>query len=254
MGKKHKTRDLTVSPTRRFLRRPGVRLLGILLVAGLFWVAYFFLQSRKHEVANLAPSKDSDPVEFSDFEQLLSRCSVSRLITESLDRNDNPQLSIPVRYDQLNKRIQIADRLLEFQQDAEAQNFGLFSKIQALTQLELLNLDQGQDSPQSRQMLGKLVDANLQNPDQKTADAAVLGKALYSVLEFRYGSDIEKTPAVGGGAEKSVAMQNFQTAIQRSTDDFLAAHTLHEIANLIECPTSFNSIPGTPAGNTVGIL
>ena len=197
-----------------------IRVACLTIVSGLFVVLYFYMDDSV-ETNRTSPVDDisensSDP---------------NKLIAESDLLVDDISLDLPNRIRHLQKRIRIADQLLATKNNPDAQAYGTWSKTFALTQLEILGLENGMRLSKTRSSLRELADANRKSSDARIARYAQTAKAICSVLDVHDESEV-KGSSDALRKLRVTAIEDFRSASIVTADDFTATSLLFKVAKM----------------------
>ena len=198
------------------------------LIAILLGAAFLIYQneSSKSERAKVEIAKEAKKAEldaFRSFDDLIARADRDRLIRESNQLRITTDLELPVKVALIQKRLRIANRLLEFEDDPKANRFGLVSKMEVLTLWNTLNVIHKLGENHIAEELNEIALNNVDSRDGAISSKAALTLALTSIHEY-----IQKP------SDKTfkVAKDYFDQAAETQTD-FEVADALFNIALLV---------------------
>lgn len=131
-----------------------------------FWKA-------KPQIEAVEAEKDAEQKR-SSFEEFLDRASQQQLILRSTELVDDPIQNLIVRIDRQQKKIQIADKLIETG-DARGMKFAILSKLTALRKRELFNFDNSLTSDESVAQLVEFAEQHLDSTEPDIEKESHLG-------------------------------------------------------------------------------
>lgn len=169
----------------------------LLAVLGITAYLYFVLQAtpwqqakeslmfwkEKPQAEETDSNTDSETeLRLGSFEEFLARSSPQQLILRSTELVDDPNKDLIVRLDSQQKKIQIADKLIENSDNARAVEFGTLSKLTALRKRELFKFDNGLASDDSISELTDFSEQHFSAANSDIGKQAQLGQLLGRML------------------------------------------------------------------------
>jgi hypothetical protein len=165
---------------RRLLNGILFLLIIVAVAAGL---VYFSISRKTTTDAGKTPKK-ANRFEPGSFEEVLATGNVAQLINrynEILQEDGGP---LNVRIDRLNRRIQLADRLLEFSDDPHAIETGTTAKLIALSIRDQLNAVNNLPDDGIRKKLLEMAHAHQPHENVRIENTAVLAEAIARFNEY----------------------------------------------------------------------
>jgi hypothetical protein len=165
---------------RRLLNAILFLLIIVAVVAGLVYLSI----SRKTATDAENKPKMANRFEPGSLEEVLATGNVAQLINrynEILQEDGGP---VNVRTDRLNRRIQLADRLLEFSDDPHAIEIGTTAKLIALSIRDQLNVVNNLSDDGIRKQLLEMARAHQPHQNARIENTAVLAEAIAKFNEY----------------------------------------------------------------------
>ena len=197
---------------------------------------YFFLQSDswssfsgwltrlgKPEINHAENEQNTD---IDDFESMLTRSNSQQLILFSTELVDSPDLTILHRLDVQQKRVRIANRVVELNENDRAVQFGIASKLAAIRTRESINQEAGLSTLESVEELRLLANQHISSNDDSVFREANLGSVVADILtEFLNLQD--------RGPISKELLQKFSSICKQFNNDEIVGRELFRFVNLI---------------------
>ncbi|MEM9411347.1 MAG: hypothetical protein AAGA30_09555, partial [Planctomycetota bacterium] len=184
------------------------------------WIAKF----GKQDIVQNDDEIDANSLD--DFERKINIYNSQQLILYATEFVDSKNLSVLVRLDNQRKKIQIAERLIELNENERAVNFGIATKLSALRTRELINQLAGLSFEKTIAELDDYSQQYLTANDDSVFREANLASVVAGVLNELLIMDET-------GALSEELISKYASACNRFVNDELVGRELFRCINII---------------------
>lgn len=200
------------------------------IVAVLVFAFLVFQSSRKNRdlerKTSDAGAGDTERRTFDSFAELLAKGSADELRQASEQAIIRPDGVLAVKLEAIDKRLRIADRLMEMTSDPDAYRYGLKSKVSVLALAYTLDRTNHLGDETLRKQFEEYAQKAIDDEDPSVQLEGHVSMALVLTHDFL------KEPDAGSDTFEKL-VEHYTAALQRADNDAEKAHNLYTIAVLV---------------------